>query len=60
MARDRIEPCTYYICTGPCKKGRDANHHGYCQKCGKYIPRVRKKHPNQKKLALEKIRSRDF
>lgn len=60
MARDRIEPCTYYICARQCKKGRDANHHGYCQKCGKYVPRVRKKHLNQKKLALEKIRSRDF
>ena len=43
MARDRIEPCVYYICAGECQKGREANHKGYCQKCGKYKPRVKKK-----------------
>ena len=43
MAKDRIEPCKYYICAGQCDKGRNADHHGYCQKCGKYIPRIRKK-----------------
>ena len=36
MSRDRIEPCKSYICKGECKKGRDADHNGYCQKCGKY------------------------
>ena len=44
MARDRIEPCESYICKGQCKKGREADYNGYCQKCGKYKPRIRKKH----------------
>lgn len=34
MARDRVEPCESYICKGQCKKGREADHNGYCQKCG--------------------------
>ena len=56
MAKDRIEPCESYICKGQWKKGRDADHSGYCQKCGKYRPRVRKRHINRKKQELEKIR----
>ena len=56
MAKDRIEPCVYYICAGECEKGREADHRGYCQKCGKYVPRVRVKHPNQKQQKLTKIR----
>ena len=56
MAKDRIEPCIYYICVGECEKGREANHSGYCQKCNKYIPRARIKHVNQKKQKLNKIR----
>ena len=56
MARDRIEPCESYVCMGNCKKGRDANHTGYCQKCNKYRPRVRRRHLNKKKMKLEKIR----
>lgn len=59
MARDRIEPCVYYICAGECQKGREANHKGYCQKCGKYKPRVKKKHKNQKKNQLEKIKKKE-
>lgn len=59
MARDRIEPCVYYICAGECQKGREANHKGYCQKCGKYKPRVKKKHQNQKKNQLEKIKRKE-
>lgn len=54
MARDRIEPCESYICKGQCKKGREADYNGYCQKCGKYKPRIRKKHINKKKQTLEK------
>lgn len=57
MAKDRIEPCIYYICAGECQKGREADHNGYCQKCKKYVPRVRTKHPNIKKQKLEKIRN---
>lgn len=59
MAKDRIEPCKYYICAGQCSKGREANHKGYCQKCEKYVPRVRKKHINEKKRKLEKIKQLD-
>lgn len=59
MAKDRIEPCKYYVCAGQCEKGREADYRGYCQKCNKYEPRAKKKHVNQKKLALEKIRSRE-
>ena len=59
MARDRVEPCKSYICKGQCKKGREADHNGYCQKCGKYKPRIGKKHINKKKQALEKIRKNE-
>lgn len=52
MAKDRIEPCESYICKGECKKGRDADHNGYCQKCGKYKPRVRKRHIATKEEAI--------
>lgn len=41
MSKDRETPCLYYICMGECKKGRDANHWHYCQKCDKYKPRSR-------------------
>lgn len=59
MAKYREEPCESYICIHECKLGRDAEHDGYCQKCGKYRPRVRRKHPNQKKMELNKIKSRE-
>lgn len=49
MSKDRIEPCESYVCKGECTKGRDADHNGYCQKCGKYRPRIRRKHINKKK-----------
>lgn len=60
MAKDRITPCKYYICAGQCWKGRAAEHSGYCQKCGKYVPRVRERHINRKKQELEKIRKKEF
>lgn len=41
------------------KKGREADHNGYCQKCGKYKPRIRKRHVNRKKQELEKIRKNE-
>lgn len=59
MSKDRIEPCKFYVCKGECSKGRDADYIGYCQKCDKYIPRVRRKHPNKKKQALETIRKNE-
>lgn len=60
MAKDRLTPCLYYICKGECKKDRDADYGGYCQKCDKYKPRARVRHLNQKKQKLEKIRKREM
>ena len=54
-----MTPCKYYICFGMCSKSRGAKHNGYCQKCNKYIPRVRERHKNLKKEKLEKIRKND-
>lgn len=59
MAKDRLEPCVYYIYAGECEKGREADHRRYCQKCGKYVPKVKVKHPNQKKQKLDKIREKE-
>lgn len=59
MAKDRITPCKYYIAFGECSRGREASHNGYCQKCGKYVPRVKERHLNGKKQELEKIRKND-
>ena len=58
MAKFREIPCLYYVCKGECKKGRDAEQYGYCQKCGKYQPRARIHLPNRKKAAIVKERSR--
>ena len=60
MAKDRLTPCLYYVCKGECKKDRDADHGGYCQKCDKYKPRARVRHLNQKKQKLEKIRKSEM
>lgn len=60
MAKDRETPCKFYIAKGECSKGRAAEHKGYCQKCGKYVPRVRERHINKKKLKLEKIRRGEY
>lgn len=59
MAHDRIEPCKFYICKGECLKGRYANQSGYCQKCNKYVSRVRRKHLNLKKQKIETIRKNE-
>ena len=60
MAKDRITLCKYYVCAGKCTNGREAEHNGYCQKCGKYVPRVRERHLNKKKQELEKIKRREM
>ena len=60
MAKDRLNVCEYYECVGKCKKGREANHKGYCQICDKYKPRARIKHPNIKKQKLNKIREKEW
>ena len=49
----------YYVALGECKKGRDACHENYCQKCDKYYPRARVRHINQKKKRLQEIRKNE-
>lgn len=49
MAKYREQPCLYYVCKGKCKKGREAEHKGYCQKCSWYKPRAKVKTVNRKK-----------
>ena len=60
MAKDRETPCMYYICAGQCKKDREAEHNGYCQRCDKYYPRARVRHLNQKKQKLQKLQRNDY
>lgn len=60
MAKDHIEPCKYYICEGECSKGREGTHKSYCQKCGKYEPRIKKKHLNLKKKKLQNLRMKEI
>ena len=54
MAKYRETPCEFYICLGPCAKGRNAEHNGYCQKCGLYKPRAKVRHVNKKKAELNR------
>lgn len=60
MAKLRETVCLYYEALGQCKKGREANHKGYCQKCDKYYPRAKVHHINRKKAKLDKIRSAEW
>lgn len=60
MAKDRETPCMFYICETECSKGRKAEHNGYCQKCDKYVPRVKEKHLNRKKHKLNRIREKEW
>lgn len=53
--KDRQTPCLHYVCLGECKKGRTAEHSGYCQKCNKYEPRAKVRHLNKKKLFKNNI-----
>lgn len=59
MSKYRETPCSFYVCLGQCKKGRDACHRGYCQRCDKYVPRARVRHLNKKKQLLDKY-SREY
>lgn len=59
MAKLRETVCMYYQVLGECKKGREANHQGYCQKCDKYYPRAKEHHINLKKKELDKIREKE-
>jgi hypothetical protein len=49
MAKQREAVCINYIALGQCKKGRDACHEHYCQKCDKYYPRAKAEDPNRRK-----------
>jgi len=60
MAKDRETPCESYISHGVCKKGREAIHSGYCQRCDKYRPRAKVRHLNMKKQKLDKIRRKEM
>ena len=60
MAKDREIVCKYYISLGECKKGREASHKGYCQKCDKYFPRAYVKIVNKKKRKIEKIKKGEW
>ena len=60
MAKDRQTPCLFYICLGECKKGRNAEHNGYCQHCDKYKPRARVRYLNKRKQKLDKIRKKEM
>lgn len=59
MAKFRETVCIYYVSAGVCKKGREASHKGYCQKCDKYYPRARERHINKKKMKLEEVRRKE-
>jgi hypothetical protein len=48
MARYREAVCINYIALGQCKKGRNACHEHYCQKCDKYDPRAKVQNANRK------------
>lgn len=60
MAKYRETPCKYYVALGQCTKGRDACQKGYCQKCGKYEPRVRERHLNRKKQRLMELGGKEY
>lgn len=59
MAKTREEPCVSYVCQGECERGREADHHGYCQRCRLYKPRAKRKHLNLKKFKLNKLRKNE-
>lgn len=55
MAKYREIVCLYYEALGQCKKGREAEHRHYCQKCGSYEPRAKMHIINRKKKELERL-----
>lgn len=59
MAKYRETVCMNYVALGECKKGRDACHEHYCQKCNKYYPRAKERHINQKKKSLQDLRKNE-
>lgn len=59
MSKDRLTPCKSYVCEGDCKRGRKAEHNGYCQTCDLYVARAIIRHLNLKKQKLDKIRKKE-
>ena len=59
MSKYRETPCKYYESKGVCKKGREAEHNGYCQHCDKYYPTAKVRHLNQKKSYLNKLKRKE-
>ena len=60
MAKDRLTPCLFYVAKGNCKKGREAEHKSYCQRCDKYRPRVRKRYLNKKKQIIDQLNRKGY
>ena len=60
MAVYRETPCKFYIAHFQCQKGRKAEDTGYCQRCGKYVPRAKVRHINKKKEYLLKAKQNDM
>lgn len=60
MATYRETPCKFYLAYMQCQKGRKAEHRGYCQHCGKYVPRAKIRYVNRKKAYLDKIRKENL
>ena len=60
MAKDRTMPCEAYESIGVCKKGRKAEHTGYCQRCDKYRPRAKVIIKNRKSIKLDRIKAKEF
>lgn len=58
MAKYRETVCIYYEAAGKCKKGREASHQHYCQKCDKYVPRAKVRYQNKKKEKLRVLEER--
>ncbi len=48
MAKYKEAVCIHYIAMGQCRKGREACHEHYCQKCNKYYPRAKAVNTNRK------------
>ena len=60
MSVYRETPCKFYIAHLQCQKGRKAEDTGYCQRCGKYVPRAKVRHINKKKEYLLKAKQNDM
>lgn len=60
MSKYREIPCESYIALHQCRKGRTAEHAGYCQHCDKYRPRAKVHCLNKKKATLQKLQKSDY